>query len=261
MLSFKMNAFKMNAVMENSSHTGNPVTARPAEFNPANPGTPNAEWMRMLACRPTWEPKPGPLFIVSPHPDDEVLACGGLIRQWALSGNAVTVISVTDGEKAHPAWQGLNFVRRRELKDALRVLVPVHVAVRRIGIPDGAVGAHAFRLRNAIENLLDPGATLVAPYESDGHPDHEAAGHVCAEVAQAMNTPLARYPVWCWHQSAPNALGQLRWAKYSMNADTQRAKSRAVQCFESQISPRGREPILPGNVLQYFSRSYEAYIL
>jgi len=251
----------MIAVIENSLHPDKRSTAHLAEFNPANPGTSNAEWMRMLASRPKWEPKPGALFIVSPHPDDEILACGGLIRQWALSGNAVTVISVTDGEKAHPAWQGLNFVRRRELTEALRVLVPVHVAVRRIGIPDGAVGAHAFRLRNAIENLLDPGATLVAPYESDGHPDHEAAGRVCAEVAQAMNTPLARYPIWAWHQSAPNALGQLRWAKYSMNADTQRAKSRAVQCFESQISPRGLEPILPGNVLQYFSRSYEAYIL
>jgi len=251
----------MNAVIENSLNEEKPVTAHSAEFNPADPGTADAEWMRMLATRPAWEPKHGALFIVSPHPDDEILACGGLIRQWALAGNAVTVVSVTDGEKAHPAWQGLDVVRRRELTEALRVLVPVHVAVRRIGIPDGAVGTHSFRLRNAIENLLDPGATLVAPYESDGHPDHEAAGRVSAEVAHAMNAPLARYPVWCWHRSDPNALGQLRWAKYSLNADTQRAKGRAVQCFQSQVSPRGREPILPLNVLQYFSRSYEAFIL
>ena len=38
------------------------------------------------------------LVVVSPHPDDEVLACGGLMALAAQAGVAITVISVTDGE-------------------------------------------------------------------------------------------------------------------------------------------------------------------
>jgi LmbE family N-acetylglucosaminyl deacetylase len=215
----------------------------------------------MLGASEAWEPKSGRLVVVSPHPDDEVLACGGLMRQWALAGHPVTVVSVTDGEKAYPGWEGLDLIRRRELKAGLRVLVSTHVSVRRIGIPDGAVGEHFNRLRNAIENILDPLATLVAPYEHDGHPDHDATGRVCRAIAQALNISWVRYPVWSWHRCKPSALADLNWGRYPLNMDTQRAKARAVQCFASQINPGVGRPILPANVLRYFSRPYEAFIL
>jgi LmbE family N-acetylglucosaminyl deacetylase len=238
-----------------------PATRHAAGFKPSDAGTPDEDWCRFLSPREAWEPETGELVVVSPHPDDEILACGGLIRQWALAGNPVTVLSVTDGEKAYPDWQGLDLIRRRELIDGLRVLVPVYVAVRRIGIPDGAVAANYNRLRNAVENLLRPGATLVAPYEYDGHPDHEATGRVCCEIAHVGDLPIVRYPVWSWHRTVPHSVAELHWRKYPLNADTQRAKGRAMQCFASQITPRVGEPILPAHVLQYFSRPYEAFIL
>ena len=231
-----------------------------APFDPAVAGTLEEDWCNLLASQKAWEPCAGALIVVSPHPDDEVLAAGGLIRQWALSGQPVTILSVTDGENAYPR-DGLDVTRRRELTESLRVLVQVHVSVRRIGLPDGAVAEHENRLRNALHDVLEPHTTVVAPYELDGHGDHEATGRVCSEVAHASNVALVRYPVWAWHRYPASALASLSWGRYLLTADTQRAKARAIQCFTSQIRPLSGEPILPPNVLRYFSRPYEAFIV
>jgi hypothetical protein len=45
-----------------------------------------------------------------------------------------------------------------------------------------------------------------------------------------------------------------------LSLDAQRAKNRAIQCFESQLRPPRGPPIVPPNVLAYFSRAFEAFI-
>jgi hypothetical protein len=40
-------------------------------------------------------------------------------------------------------------------------------------------------LFHAIDGLVSDNALLVAPCELDGHPDHDAVGEVCREVAKA----------------------------------------------------------------------------
>ena len=232
-----------------------------APFDPADAGTPETAWLEALADCPPWTPRTAPLVVVSPHPDDEVLAAGGLIQSWATAGRSVTVVSVTDGEAAFPDWKGLALVRREELKEALRKLCLPHVAVVRVGLPDGRVREHANRLRNALLALLEPPVTLVAPYEHDGHPDHDAVGEVCCALARAHGVTLARYPVWTWHHADPASLRGARWGKFPLTLETRRAKARAVQCFASQLQPPGQRPIVPPHVLSHFDRPYEAFLL
>ncbi|WP_338337804.1 PIG-L family deacetylase, partial [Xanthomonas citri] len=42
------------------------------------------------------------VVVVSPHPDDEVLGCGGLLAMAIASGRQALIVSVTDGEAAYP---------------------------------------------------------------------------------------------------------------------------------------------------------------
>lgn len=47
------------------------------------------------------------LVVVCPHPDDDVLACGGLLALHAAKKGACLVVAVTDGEASHqgdPTW-------------------------------------------------------------------------------------------------------------------------------------------------------------
>jgi LmbE family N-acetylglucosaminyl deacetylase len=230
-------------------------------IDPSLPGTDESAWQRALADAPDWIPPDGPLLIVSPHPDDEVLGAGGLIHTWKNLGRSVTVISLTDGEAAYPQWRRLAQIRREELKEALYVLSDDPVLVVRLGIPDGRVADYGSKLRSAVFSLLDPGTTVLAPYEQDGHPDHDAAGRVCIELARVHGFPLARYPIWAWRDADPQSLNHARWGKFSLSDTAQAAKGNALLCFSSQLFPYKRAPIVPDHVLAYFSRPYEAFLL
>lgn len=230
-------------------------------FDPGDPGTPEICWDRYLRTMPLWRPAQQPLLVVSPHPDDEVLAAGGLMRLHARAGFDVTVVSVTDGAAAFPDWVGLDQVRRHELDAGLRMLGGGLIQLERLGIPDGQVGAFRPTLHAAISRHADRRPIIVAPYECDGHPDHDAVGEVCGEVVRHHRLTLVRYPVWTWHRATPAAFAEARWARLPLDPATLEAKARAIECFGSQLKPVGRAPIVPPHVLSHFERAYEAFLL
>jgi LmbE family N-acetylglucosaminyl deacetylase len=230
-------------------------------FDPSLDGTPEAAWQAASTRCPVWEPPPRPLLIVSPHPDDEILGAGGLIRTWAQHGRPVTILSVTDGEAAYPDWKGLARIRHTELRDALQTLGASHVSVIRLGIPDGCVAARVRQLKKAIITAATAGSTIIAPYEKDGHPDHEAAGRVCCELARLDGFYVARYPIWMWHHGEPSTLKKMNCRKFMLDEATRRAKADATQRFSSQRAPADRAPIVPDRLMDYFSRPYEVFLI
>jgi LmbE family N-acetylglucosaminyl deacetylase len=237
-------------------------TANPIAFDPAFAGTPEDVWRETLAQRPTWSPEPGPLLVVSPHPDDEVLGAGGLIHWWSSGNYPVTLLSVTDGEAAYPDWKDLAVRRREELDRALETLSSKHIHTIRLGLPDGGGAANRTALQEALAALCDLRPTLIAPYERDGHPDHEAAGEACLQIARELELPIARYPIWAWHHRRPDDFKNARIGRFAFDSATQAAKALAINCFTSQLTPGGsRTPIVPAHVLAYFRRDYEAFLL
>jgi LmbE family N-acetylglucosaminyl deacetylase len=230
------------------------------EFYPALPGTAESGWQAALEDAPLLPLPRSAILVVSPHPDDEVLGAGGLIASAAQAGRAVAVLSVTDGEAAYPDWKGLDRIRRREVSEALKVLAPSAV-IRHLSIPDGCVDEHRARLFETVERRVAHDTILVAPFEYDGHPDHDATGEVCREIARRRGVTLWRYPIWLWHHGAPDRFGGAQWGRFRLDQDAVTAKALAMTCFASQLRPLGREPIVPGHVLPYFRRPYEAFLL
>ena len=71
-------------------------------------GTPDEEWQAWpgLAELPPVSARqlvPGSAraVVVAPHPDDEILACGGLLQLLAQQGSEVLLVAVTDGDASH----------------------------------------------------------------------------------------------------------------------------------------------------------------
>jgi LmbE family N-acetylglucosaminyl deacetylase len=230
-------------------------------IDPSLHDTDERAWQRALANAPDWVPPDGPLLIVSPHPDDEVLGAGGLIHTWKTLGRSVTVVSLTDGEAAYPRYRRLGQIRREELKEALQVLSDDPVLLVRLGIPDGRVADYGSKLQSAVLSLIDPGTTVLVPYEQDGHPDHDAAGRVCTELARVHGFTLVRYLVWAWRHADPQALSYARWGKFNLSGSAQTVKTNALLCFSSQISPYRRPPVVPDHAMAYFTRPYEAFLV
>lgn len=210
------------------------------------------------------------LVVVSPHPDDEVLGCGGVMQAALAQGCAVQVVSVTDGEACYPdhaQWPAarLRVARRRELTVAMRALGMDASHVTSLGLPDGAVAGHETDLAAYLGARLKPGDVVLAPWVRDAHPDHEAAGRAACAAALSCGVRALQYPVWAWHWLDPAAeAGPWTTAqRISMGADARARKQNAIAAFASQtgaVEGLDGDPILPEHVLARFRRSFEVLI-
>ena len=229
-------------------------------FDSRDLGTPDSYWQAELANAPRWEPESGPVVVVAAHPDDETFGAGGLIHTCARAGHPVSVITVTDGEGARTDLPEPGTIRRREMRAALSCLSFRYIQWHRLGMPDGNVVSHESSLERAIKTRLPADATLIAPFERDGHPDHEAVARVCIALARRRGLSVLRYPIWAWHHSSPGAWRHAEFVRFDLSAEAQLAKSRAIRCFASQLDATSSHAVMPAHVLGYFSRPYEAFL-
>jgi len=211
------------------------------------------------------------VVIVAPHPDDEVLACGGLLQQLGVMHMPVLIVAVTDGEASHPGsdtWTRtrLQAVRPDETTAALAVLGLDEVPVTRLALPDGGVAPREPDLARALATLIGPGDLLLTTWRHDGHPDHEATARACATAAGGCGAAVVEAPIWGWHWSGPgDAAMPLDSARRLMLDDATLARKRAaLLCFESQLvsdAASGHDAILTRNTLERLLNPFEMYFI
>jgi len=239
----------------------------------AGAGTPAAAWRDapQLAGVPLIPPAQllapyARVVIVAPHPDDEILACGGLLQAAAAQGLAHLLVAVTDGEASHPGSQAwppprLRLERPRETLAALACLGIGEPAVLRLGFADGGVAAVEDALAARLAAILQPGDLVVTTWRYDAHPDHEACAHACTSATAACGATLFETPVWGWHWSAPGdgAMPLAQARKLALTPAMLARKRAALMCFHSQTGADGRSdgPVLPAHAIERILHPFE----
>jgi LmbE family N-acetylglucosaminyl deacetylase len=234
----------------------------PSEPSLEGEGTSESTWLtwRDLSEVSRWDPVPvssGRVIVVAPHPDDEILGAGGTVARMVALGVEHLAVAVTDGEASHPK-RAVELRRTRPFES--------HAAANRLGIspaktymlgqPDG--GVEALPLARALEDLIEPGDLVLAPWEGDGHPDHAQVG-IGAQVASATKGgALLSYLVWAWHWAQPHQLPWERARRVDLAPDLARAKRQAVRCFRTQLE--GDEPILTPGTVARLTRNFEIFL-
>jgi LmbE family N-acetylglucosaminyl deacetylase len=240
---------------------------------PERPGPTESAWAassRLAAVTPIEFPAADRVVVVAPHPDDEVLGCGGILRLLQARGCVLEACAVTDGEAfAGPvpssATTRIRRIRTEESRNAAaRLGLGDHRRVR-LGLPDGDVAGHEDRLTDVLSRQADPGTVILAPWRHDGHPDHDACGRAAAAAAAGTGAVLLEYLVWAWHWADPEG-DDLPWSacrRLAMDRRDAAAKRWATTSFRSQIRPYTSPtslPVLPPAVLRRFWRPYEVFV-
>jgi len=229
-------------------------------------GTDEAAWMAhldVLQLATLEVPDVARAIVIAPHPDDEVLAVGGLLRHLHRRGIELVVVAVTDGEGSHPAEPAAAVARtRREEATAAYLALGIDPTCQTLGIADGAVADDEGVLATALGALTGPGDLVVAPWQHDGHPDHDAVGRAASTVVARTGALLLAYPVWAWHWAVPGSdhLPLDRAVVLPLDAGDRTAKAAAVTAFTSQLTPRSgpvRDPVLAPSALARFARPFE----
>ncbi len=171
------------------------------------------------------------LLILAPHPDDEVIGCGGLLALHLRDGRSVRVLIATDGREAGDAAQ-------REA-ESIRALASLgEVPVDFLHIPDRRLDADDKSLLDRIRSLLvEYRPDLIAvPSPAEIHPDHVALSRAFCSLIQSdseLFATLAVTRVAFYEVSAPirpNALVDISAVAES--------KYDAIRTHESQIALR-----------------------
>lgn len=244
-------------------HTARSLLADPLAFGPIDPAD------------------LGSMLVVAPHPDDESLACGGVIARLVDLGLRVAVAFVSDGTKSHPNSRShpgpaLQTLREAEAREALRALGldPLGDHVAFFALPDTAVPAEgtegfagAVELASAFCRAHDP-STLLVPWRRDPHCDHRASRSIFLAAARSLPRPprVLEYPLWAYEANDPADLPQPgEVIAYRMDvAAVLPRKRKAIAAHRSQTTrlidddPGGFR--LTPEVLAHFDSPWEVYL-
>jgi LmbE family N-acetylglucosaminyl deacetylase len=131
-------------------------------------------------------------------------------------------------------------------------------------MPDTRVARREAELRDRLTELVAGFEVCLAPWDGDLHADHEAAGRAASGACAAAGVCLLSYPIWTWHWAHPRD-SRVPWdraIRVPLSAEARRRKQIAIDCFASQLRPRGpqRPAVLPPEEVAHFIRDQEVLI-
>jgi LmbE family N-acetylglucosaminyl deacetylase len=148
----------------------------------------------------------GRALVFAPHPDDEVLGCGGTIARKVRAGCDVRIVIVTDGRASHSRLmdaQQLVNLRRQEAMDAAAALGLPAGCCSVLGFPDQELARHHEQAVAIVSSLIrefEP-EEIYVPHTADRIDDHIATNRIVMAALEQFAAPVTvmEYPVWLWH--------------------------------------------------------------
>lgn len=132
------------------------------------------------------------ILILSPHPDDESIGCGGFLLKYAAQCD---VILLTDGARGGGGWSEnkTRIVRKNEFQNAMKYL-RVH-QYEMFGIPDLTLAEHLSYLEKI---PYEKYAYVLVPNLFETHKDHCVIFPKVEKIIKRkrLNTKILQYEVW-----------------------------------------------------------------
>ena len=180
------------------------------------------------------------ILVIAPHPDDEVLGCGGIIKKFSSQNLTVNVLIITRGKKGTYSDERIENVRK-EAREAHKLLGIKNTVFLDFPAPDLdtiAISELSLAISNEI-NKLKPD-TIFIPHRGDIHHDHKAVFTASLVAARPVNDYIVKR-IYSYE-----TLSETEWAApygddafipdYFVNiSDEFSFKLEAMSCFKSQI--------------------------
>jgi len=139
------------------------------------------------------------VLVVSPHPDDESIGCGGTLCKHVEEGDLVRVVFLTSGEQGgHGSSRDeTRRIRESEARQAATILGVTDIEFWRER--DGGLRASHSLIERSLEAIQRYRPELIyVPNEHESHPDHRAAARLVRAVRQRLtiSPTVLMFEVW-----------------------------------------------------------------
>ncbi|MBF0444426.1 MAG: PIG-L family deacetylase, partial [Magnetococcales bacterium] len=140
-------------------------------------------------------------FVLSPHPDDELIGCGGRLLQLVKKGLKITIVQLTDGGAA-AALHGVAESMQRTIRFDEAKVVADSIKANLHCWPVAGSSLACTKERIAQLRILlqeHPYSHIFVPFINDSHPDHVVANHILARVlAENPNILPVGAKIYCY---------------------------------------------------------------
>jgi len=188
-------------------------------------------------------------LVLAPHPDDESLACAGLMAMLNEQGAEVQIILTTDGGGSHPnsrkyPSEKLSKLREAELKTAIAHIGLAPTALKCYYSSDSAMpsrgqeGFEELTLKLSQDIKAFKPQLILVPYELDPHRDHRATWQLlmsALELAEIARPKIWEYPIWLYELAGPNDVPQIE-AGELIAVDISKFLETKKRCIDAHVS-------------------------
>lgn len=169
------------------------------------------------------------ILVLSPHPDDESIGCGGSLALHHKTQDSVSVVYLTSGERGIRGLEPLEAQRIREREAASACSLLGVQDQHFLRFPDGDLAGHLNEIIPALKRLLCElrPDMIYSPHPKEWHPDHRATAQALGlALNQVPTSRVLAYEVWTplEHYQVSNDISSV------MNE-----KIRAIRCHSSQL--------------------------
>ena len=138
------------------------------------------------------------VLVISPHPDDEAIGCGGAIIKMLSSSVDVAVVMLTDGNGGG-RHKDISRIRKEEFLKAKSALGYTTSLV--LDYPDEQLVSYQKELGERIREILfeQTPKLILIPYLLDHATDHQTANIALAQAlntASTFNIMIGMYEIW-----------------------------------------------------------------
>jgi len=130
------------------------------------------------------------VMVFAPHPDDDIIGCGGSIAHHIRQGDEVSIVFMTSGEAGslHYSPEELALVREAEAQSAASLLGVKEVTF--LGNPDGYLQYNQENLEWITAALRSTQPDIVyTPHSQDNVPDHKETYRLVVESCRRAAGP------------------------------------------------------------------------
>ena len=212
-------------------------------------------------------------MVFSPHPDDDILACGGTIALAVQQGYEVYIIYMTDGRNSHlhelgitsnPSPTELAEIRKEEAIRALSILGVGSDTLLFLDFEDATLEDNLDATRVKVKQILESlrPQEVYFPTSKEKHRDHLATHILVSECLKTSSFPVSGYQYSIWGE--PDELIPFNERKAVHISAVLTLKKKAIREHRSQIaklSPVQEHPILDKLFIKKFLVDSEIFVV
>ena len=145
------------------------------------------------------------VLVISPHPDDESIGCGGTIKKHVLDGDTVEVIFLTSGEKG--GHYGVSEEEALKIREKEAVAAAGILKISKFDFwreTDGNLQVTDVIVKRMIEKIstFKPDFIYVT-HEQEHHPDHRTAAQIIRRAVSLLPETTKKPIVWTFEVWTP----------------------------------------------------------